>query len=97
MKTLKIIKGLIEKKRELLAKEYHVKALGIFGSYSRGQSSRKSDLDVLVEFSEPPTFFKFIELERHLSRLLGVKVDLVTRNALKPFIKREILNETIFL
>ena len=97
MKTIKTIKNLIGLKRDLLEKKYHIKALGIFGSYSRGRAKSKSDIDILVEFSHPPTFFKFIELERQLSRLLGAKVDLVTRNALKPLIKSEILAETIFL
>jgi predicted nucleotidyltransferase len=97
MKTLKNIKSLFEKKRESFKKIYHVKALGVFGSYSRGEATAKSDLDLLVEFSKAPTIFKFIELERQLSRTLGVKVDLVTRNALKPLIKKEILSQTIFL
>ena len=97
MKTLKAIKNLISTKKELLEKKYHIKTLGIFGSYSRGKANAKSDLDVLVEFSHPPTLFKFIELERQLSRELGIKVDLVTRNALKPLMKKTVLNETIFI
>ncbi|MCB9771301.1 MAG: nucleotidyltransferase family protein [Candidatus Omnitrophica bacterium] len=97
MKTLKTLKSLFDKKRELFKKTYHVKALGIFGSYSRGKATPKSDLDMLVDFSQTPTMFKFIEFERQLSQTLGVKVDLVTRKALKPLIKKEILKETIFL
>ena len=97
MKTIKTIKSLIEKKRISLETRYHIKALGIFGSYSKGKSSPKSDLDMLVEFSEPPTLFQFIQLERQLGRILGIKVDLVTRNALKPLIRKEILNEAIYL
>ncbi|MFO7966786.1 MAG: nucleotidyltransferase domain-containing protein [Archaeoglobaceae archaeon] len=44
----------------------------------------ESDLDVLVDFEEPVSLLEFVELERYLSELLGVKVDLVMRNALKP-------------
>ena len=97
MKTLKEIKGLIEKKREQLEKNYHIKAIGVFGSYRRGKAKEQSDLDMLVDFSQTPDFFKFVELERNLSRMLGIKVDLVTRNALKSSIKKDILRETIFL
>jgi hypothetical protein len=97
MKTLKTLKNLFDKHRESFRTTYHVKAVGVFGSYSRGKATAKSDLDILVEFSQTPTIFKFVELERQLSRTLGVKVDLVTRNALKPLIKKEILSEVIFL
>ena len=97
MKNLTTIKHLIEKKKNSLEKEYHLKSIGIFGSYSQGKASEKSDLDMLVEFSQPPTLFKFIRLERQLSRILRTKVDLVTRSALKPLIKKNILNETVFL
>ncbi len=97
MKSIKILKQLIEKHRQKLANEYYIKNLGIFGSYSKGKASPGSDLDVLVEFSQPPTFFKFVRLERTLSRLLGIHVDLATPNSLKPLIKKKILKEAIFL
>ncbi len=97
MKSIKNIKSLLEKKRDKLDQEYNIKKLGIFGSYSKGTASKKSDLDILVEFSEPPTIFKFVQLERRLSRILGIKVDLVTKNALKSLMKKEVLTETVFL
>lgn len=46
-----------------LGQRYHVTGLGVFGSYARGEQGRKSDLDILVEFSEAPTFFQFLDLE----------------------------------
>ncbi len=69
--------------------------MGIFGSYARRQQRKGSDLDVLVEFSDPPSLLKFIEMENHLSDLLGVRVDLVMRDALKPGIGEHVLNEVI--
>ncbi|MDP2659611.1 MAG: nucleotidyltransferase family protein, partial [Dehalococcoidia bacterium] len=60
---------------------YHVTTLGVFGSYVRGQQGRGSDLDVLVEFSEAPTFLQFLGLEEELCAVLGVKVDLVMKKA----------------
>lgn len=97
MKSIKILKQLIEKHRQRLENEYSIKTLGIFGSYSKGKASPKSDLDLLVEFSQTPSFFKFVRLERTLSRLLGIHVDLATPNSLKPLIKKKILKEAIFL
>ncbi len=80
-----------------LEQRYHVKSLGVFGSWIRGEQRKGSDLDLLVEFDEPPGLFGFVELEEHLSSLLGVKVDLVTKNALKPRIGRRILEEVVIL
>ncbi len=76
-----------------LAMAFHIKALGLFGSYVRHEQTPQSDLDVLVEFDEPPSLFEFIRLENQLTDLLGVKVDLVMKEALKPAIGRHILQE----
>jgi len=76
-----------------LKEEYNVCYIGLFGSYVRGEHTPKSDLDVLVDFSRNPTIFRFVHLENHLSDSLGVKVDLVMKNALKPNIGKHILRE----
>jgi predicted nucleotidyltransferase len=79
-----------------LRERYGVRTLGVFGSYVRRKERRGSDLDLLVEFDERPlTLFQFVELERHLSDLLGVKVDLVEKSALKPAIGRRVLEEVL--
>lgn len=78
-----------------LRQRYDVKSLAVFGSYVRGQQRKRSDVDVLVEFQQAPTLFEFIDLEEELSRLLGVKVDLVSRKALKGEIGSRILEEAV--
>jgi len=78
-----------------LEKRYNVKTVGLFGSALRGDQSSKSDIDVLVEFSNPIGFFKFLEMEEFLSERLGGKVDLVSKKALKPEIGRIILAEAV--
>ena len=78
-----------------LEKSHGVKSLGVFGSYARGESKRRSDLDLLVEFNRVPTMFEFVRLERHLTDILGVKVDLVMKTALKPEIGKRILSEVV--
>jgi hypothetical protein len=52
-------------------------------------------LDVLVTFDQTPTLLKLIDLEQHLSDMLGVKVDLVLRDSLKPWIGPQVLNELV--
>ena len=78
-----------------LNKSYGVKSLGVFGSYVRGETDHRSDLDLLVEFKRVPTMFEFVRLERHLAESLGVKVDLVMKTALKPAIGERILAEVV--
>ncbi|MBF8266435.1 MAG: putative nucleotidyltransferase [Dehalococcoidia bacterium] len=78
-----------------LAERYGVKTLQVFGSYVRGEQKRRSDVDILVEFSDTIDLLDFINLERRLSELLGVKVDLVMKDALKPRLKDRILDEAL--
>lgn len=76
-----------------LHERYGVRKLSLFGSYLRGEQRKRSDLDVLVEFDRVPSLFEFIRLERYLSELLNIKVDLVMKSARKPAIGRHILEE----
>lgn len=78
-----------------LGEHYGVSTLGLFGSYVRGEQREGSDLDVLVEFDRTPTLFEFVELQHHLSDLLGVQVDLVMKKTLKPAMGRYILEEVV--
>ncbi|AAM03554.1 TPA: nucleotidyltransferase [Methanosarcina acetivorans] len=78
-----------------ISRKYKVSYLGIFGSYVRGEQGPESDLDILVEFEEAPGFFEYIQLEDYLSEILGVKVDLVMKSALKPAIGKHILEEVV--
>ena len=88
---------LLRRQLPALRKQYHVHSLGVFGSYIHGTQKHDSDLDLLVEFTQEPSLFEFIELEDRLSVLLRVKVDLVMRNTLKPMIGRQILKEVVGL
>ncbi|MCL5985862.1 MAG: nucleotidyltransferase family protein [Actinobacteria bacterium] len=97
MKTLDEIKPVLEKYKEEIRKKYKVEELGIFGSYVRCEQRKKSDLDILVKFREPIGLFEFMDLEEYLSKLTGVKVDLVSKKALKPRIGERILREVIYL
>ncbi len=76
-----------------LQREFGVQSLEIFGSVARGEETALSDLDLLVTFQEPPTLFQLVELEHFLSDRLGVKVDLVLKEDLKPELRERILRE----
>ncbi|MBU1092781.1 nucleotidyltransferase family protein [Patescibacteria group bacterium] len=80
-----------------LKNDYGVKKIGIFGSFVNGKPRKDSDIDVLVEFSQPVDFFDFLDLEDYLSKILKRKVDLATKNALKPIIKKRILKQVIYV
>ena len=78
-----------------LAETYHVRSLEVFGSYVRDEQKAESDLDVLVTFDKTPGLLQYVALENHLSDLLGIKVDLVMKSALKPRIGQNILREAV--
>ena len=78
-----------------LKERYYVQSLGVFGSYVRDGQRPGSDLDLLVAFDEPPSLLRFIELKNRLTDLIGVPVDLVMRDALKPTIGQSILKEVV--
>ena len=78
-----------------LRERYKIRTMGIFGSYVRGRQRRTSDLDVLVDFNEPPSLLQLACLQRELSQIAGVQVDLVLRDTLKPSIGKAILAEVV--
>ncbi len=88
-------RALLREQLPVLKQQWHVRTLELFGSRVRNEARPDSDLDVLVTYDETPTLFRFIALENYLTDLLGVKVDLVMRSALKPRIGQRILAEVV--
>lgn len=72
-------------------KNYHVDRVGIFGSFARNQNRPNSDLDLLIRFKKNPTLLQLVKIERELSELLDIKVDIVT----EPSITDSLLKENI--
>jgi predicted nucleotidyltransferase len=95
--TLDDIKTILERSRQNLRDRYMVDEIGVFGSVVRGEADSASDIDILVTFHGNVDYFDFLELEEHLSVLLGVPVDLVEKNSLKPHIGERILSEVVML
>lgn len=97
MKEIEKIMSEIRKSMPILREKYKVKTIGVFGSHVRGEEKKRSDVDVLVDFEEPPSLLEFVALERELSEIVGKKVDLVMKTALKPRIGKHILREVVFI
>jgi uncharacterized protein len=95
MKDFEKIRDVLSDKKEFLRNKYRIKEILIFGSVVRGEEGDISDIDILVDFSAPIGFFAFLELEEYLQQILGRKVDLVSRKALKPKIGERILKEAV--
>ncbi len=86
---------MLHRQLPLLGERYRVRSLAVFGSYTRHEQRPDSDLDLLVTFDELPSLLKFIELENYLSDLVGIKVDLVMPDTLKPRIGKHIMSEVV--
>ena len=93
--SLKKVLEILHQQIPLLAERYGVEKLEVFGSYVRDEQGKDSDLDILVTYREVPTLLGFIALENNLSDLLGLRVDLVMKDSLKPKIGQQILREAI--
>ncbi len=70
-----------------------VTSLGVFGSMARGEATPQSDVDLLVEFGERKSLLDVVRLQRELSAAIGRKVDLLTGDAISPYLRERILSE----
>ena len=82
--------------KPILYRDYSVKQIGLFGSFTEDSFTEDSDIDILVEF-EKPIGWKYLSLEIYLEDIFGRKIDLVTKNALRGQIKDRILNQVKYV
>lgn len=88
----------IEEKKAYIKKVYHIKEIGVFGSFIRGEQTASSDVDLLVEFEKGHNdLFNYMRLKYYLEELLGKKVDLVTKNAVKSRLRERIFSEVKYV
>lgn len=66
--------------------KHGVRKIGLFGSYARGEERPESDLDLLVDFRDQKSLLTLVRIERELSESLGIKVDLLTEQAISPYL-----------
>jgi uncharacterized protein len=100
MKTIakhEIQRRLISSK-EFIESEFHVKEIGLFGSFITGENTSASDIDILVEFHKGhKDFFNYMRLKNYLHGLLGGEVDLVMKGAVKPRLKEGIFAQVQYV
>jgi len=96
MKTLQEIKSTLSSHKNRLFNDYPIKSMAIFGSYSRKEQNENSDLDILVEFSDR-IGIRFIDLADDIEKIVGFKVDLVSKNGIKEKYLKSIDSDLIYV
>lgn len=97
MKSYSEINHILRQHLPSLRRQFGIDRIGVFGSVVRGEQNLASDVDILVDFEQPIGLIRFMQLESHLAALVGTKVDLVSRKALKPTIGKRILDEVRYV
>jgi uncharacterized protein len=95
MKTLKEVKLEIQALKPVLKKRFKVETVDVFGSYSRGEQTKNSDLDLLVTYSESVDLLLVSSLRRYLRRKLHMRVNVVSKEFLNKRIKDQVLEEAV--
>jgi len=96
MRTLQDIKNALSSHKSRLLNDYPIKSIAIFGSYSRKEQNDSSDLDILVEFSDR-IGIRFVDLADDLEKIVGFKVDLVSKNGIKEKYLQSIDSDLIYV
>ena len=97
MKTFKKIRDVLVKHKDTVRKEFKAEIVGVFGSYSRNEQKKTSDIDILVRFLDGATFFDLVGLGEFVEEKLKVKADIVSERAIRPELREQILKEVISL
>ncbi len=97
MRTLDEVIAELRRVQPDLRRRYPIRELGIFGSYARGEQTEGSDVDIVVDLGDGVGLFELAGLQQDLSDTLGVKVDLVMKEALRRSIGQRILSEAVML
>lgn len=82
MTDLNTIKQILTQLKPELTKKYHVRSIGLFGSVVRDDFNPTSDIDIIVDFSQP-IGIEFIDLANYIEKKLKKSIDLVSKNGVK--------------
>lgn len=88
--------AIIQNKKNRLF-QWGVKSLAIFGSVARREAKEFSDIDILIQFHNPPTFDQYMETKFFLEDCLGCSVDLVIEEGLNPLVRAEVEKEAVYV
>jgi predicted nucleotidyltransferase len=95
VRSLEEVKVQLQALKPTLKKRFKVEAIDIFGSYARKEQTEKSDLDILVTYSEVVSLFTIYDLKQYLKRKLCMKVDVVSKEYLNKYIRDQVLKEAV--
>lgn len=96
MNNLAEIKKTLSQNKYYLVEKFNIDELAVFGSYSRGDENSESDIDIMVSFKKP-IGLEFVDLSIELEKILNHKIDLVSKNAIKPRMMKKISDELIYV
>lgn len=98
LSRIEIINYLRKNKAEF-EKNYHIKKIGLFGSFARNEQTENSDIDIIIDISQDATeiFEKRLKLKELLKQRFHKEIDICHERAIKPIFRDIILNETIYV
>jgi len=95
VRSLEEVKLQLQALKPTLKKRFKVETIDIFGSFAKEKQTEKSDLDILVTYSEIVSLFTIYDLKQYLKRKLHLKVDVVSKNFLNTYIRDQVLREAV--
>ncbi len=97
MTKLEEIKTILKQCKPLIEKKYHITDLGIFDDYLQEQHTANDQVNILVDYSEPPSLLELVDMEYFLTDLLKIKADIVSKKGLQGTRRKRILSEVIYV
>ncbi len=96
--TRDVIINKLREQKKFLREQFHVKQIGVFGSFARNEANEQSDIDFLVEFDEGDLDYYSIRrnLNDFLANQFAREVDIAIKKSIKPFYKQKILQQAIY-
>jgi uncharacterized protein len=96
MTDLSIIKQILSQLKPELIDKYHISSIGLFGSVVRDDFNSSSDIDIIVDFSQP-IGIEFIDLADYIEKKLKKRIDLVSRKGVKQKYYKAIESEIVYV
>jgi len=96
MRSIQEIKSTLGNHKDHLFSDYPIQSIAIFGSFSRKDNTKDSDLDIIVEFHDK-IGIRFIDLAEEIEKIVGLRVDLVSKNGIKEKYLKSISSDLIYV
>ena len=99
MNTKTEILEFLKQNRKFLSETYHITKIGLFGSFAREEQKPDSDVDILIDIEEGTKNIHDLKvsLKKYLSDAFGRNVDLAREKYLKPYAKKYILKDVVYV